>query len=149
MMGVIDDPMLALIARFVVEDIDELGIPDEVFLQQQVDEIKRYVGDATGKKRHQLSLQWIREHAENYRGEWQKRELSRLVLEKRCTDCPLVLRRLNKPFCTIHNRWVSLLREYLTDQISSEKYVEETLDLLNQEKDNLKISVISARVGHG
>lgn len=87
-MGVIDDPMLALIARFVVEDIDELGIPDEVFLQQQVDEIKRYVGDATGKKRHQLSLQWIREHAENYRGEWQKRELSRLVLEKRCTELP-------------------------------------------------------------
>jgi hypothetical protein len=66
-MGVIDVPMLALIARFVVEDIDE------VFLQQQVDEIKRHVGDAEGDELHRLALQWIREHVEHYRREWQKR----------------------------------------------------------------------------
>jgi hypothetical protein len=148
-MGVIDNPMLALIARFIVEDIDDLRIPDEVFLQQQVLEITRHVGDTEGEERHQLALNWIREHAEHYRREWQKKELSRIVLDKRCADCPLVQRGTNKPFCTIHNRWASLLREYLADQISSERYVEETLDLLNRHKENLKISSISRRVCHG
>lgn len=148
-MAVIDDPMLALIARFVVEDIDNLGIRDEVFLQQQTDEIKRYIGDAAGEKRHQLALQWIKEHARHYRREWQKKELSRLVLDKRCADCPLVNRGSGKPYCTIHGRWVVLLKEYLSDEISSENYVEKTLDLLNRHKENLKISAISPHVNHG
>lgn len=78
-MGVIDDPMLALIARFVVEDIDNLCIPDEIFLQQQVDEIKCHIGGADGEERHRLALQWITEHAERYRREWQKKELSRIT----------------------------------------------------------------------
>lgn len=148
-MGVIDDPMLALIARFVVEDIDNLGIPDEIFLQHQADEIKRYVGAATGEKRHELALEWIREYAEHYRREWQKKELSKIVLDRRCEDCPLVHRGSNKPYCTIHSRWVVLLKEYLDNRISSERYVEETLDLLNHQKANLKISAISPRVNHG
>jgi hypothetical protein len=148
-MGVIDDPMLALIARFVVDDIDDLGIPDEVFLQQQVDEITRHVGEAEGEVRHRLALQWIGECAENYRTEWQKQELSRIVLDKRCADCPLVQHGTNKHFCSIHNRWVYLLMEYITDQISSESYVEKTLNLLNQHKENLKISATSSRVSHG
>ena len=148
-MGVIDDPMLALIARFVVEDIDHLGIPDEVFLQQQADEIKRYVGDASGQERHQLALQWIKEHAQYYRREWQKKELSRIVLDKRCADCPLIHNSSKKPFCTIHSRWVVLLKEYIADKIGSEEYVEETLSLLNQHKENLKISAIAAQVNHG
>jgi hypothetical protein len=148
-MGVIDDPMLALIARFVVEDIDNLRIPDEVFLQQQVEEIKRHVGESEGVELHRLALQWIRENAEHYRREWQKKELSRIVLDKRCMDCPLLRRSTNKPFCTIHNRWVALLREYLADQISSERYVEKTLNLLNQHKKNLKITAISSRISHG
>ena len=38
-MGVIDHPMLALIARFVVEDIDDPGTPAEVFLQQQANQL--------------------------------------------------------------------------------------------------------------
>jgi hypothetical protein len=93
-------------------------------------------------------MQWISEHAEHYRSEWQKRELSRIVLEQRCPDCPLKHRDTNKPYCTIHNRWVALLRKYLANRIGSEKYVEETLALLNHHKENLKISSISARVTH-
>lgn len=148
-MGVVDDPMLALIARFVVEDIDNLGIPDEEFMQQQADEINRYVGEATGEERHRLALQWIREHAEHYRLEWQKKKLSRMVLDKRCADCPLMHRGTNKRYCTIHSRWVTLLKEYLADQISSERYVKETLALLDQQKSNLKITTISPHATHG
>lgn len=148
-MGVIDDPMLALIARFVVEDVDDLGIPDEVFLQQQVDEIKRHVGDAEGEEQQRRALQWTKEQAERYRREWQKRELSRLILDRRCADCPLVHHGTNKPFCVIHQRWAALLREYLADQISSECYIEKTLNLLNHHKENLKITAISSRVRYG
>ena len=148
-MGVIDDPMLALIARFVVEDIDDLGIPDEVFLRQQVDEIKRHVGDAEGEEQQRLALQWTKEQAERYRREWQKKELSKIVLDKRCADYPLVHPGTNKPICTIHQRWAALLREYLADQISSETYIESTLNLLNHHKENLKITAISSRVRHG
>lgn len=147
-MSVIDDPMLALIARFVVEDIYNLRIPDKVFLQEQVDEIRRYVGDAQGEERHLMAMQWVREHAEHYRREWQKRELSRIVRDKRCADCPLVHHGTNKPYCTIHRRWVALLREYLADQIGSKRYVEETLNLLKHHKENLKVSTISASIGH-
>ena len=148
-MSVVDDPMLALIARFVVEDIHDLRISDEAFLKQQVREIKRHVGDAEGEERHLLAMQWISEHAAHYRREWQKKELSRIVLDKRCADCPLAHRGTNKPCCIIHNRWVALLRQYLDNRISSEKYVEKTLDLLYQHKEDLKISSISARVAHG
>jgi len=145
-MATIDNPMLALIARFVVKDIDDLRIQDEEFLQHQVNEIKCYVGDAEGEDRRRLALEWIREHAGHYRHEWQKKELSRIVLDKYCADCPLAHRGKSKPFCSIHNRWVSLLKKYLADRITSEKYVEETLELLNHHKENLKISTIFARV---
>jgi hypothetical protein len=60
-----------------------------------------------------------------------EKELSRIVLDKRCADCPLVHRSTNKSFCTIHNHWDSLLRESLADQISSERYVEKALNLPN------------------
>ena len=50
-MCVIDDPMLALIARFVVEDIDNLSISDEIFLQHQVAEIGSYIEDAPSNQR--------------------------------------------------------------------------------------------------
>jgi len=39
-------------------------------------------------------------------------------------DCPLAQHGTNKPLFTIHNRCVSLLGKYLTDTISSERYVE-------------------------
>jgi len=147
MMGVIEDPMLALIARFVVEDIDDLRVPDEAFLRQQVEEIRRHVGAAEGEEKHRLAMQWIREHAEHYRSEWQKKELSRIALDSRCPDCPLVRRGTNKAYCSIHTRWVALLQDYLDERISSESYVEQTLDLLNRHKENLKISAIAAKVG--
>jgi hypothetical protein len=144
-MCIIDDPMLALIARFVVEDIDNLSISDEAYLRQQVAEIRSYIENAPGKQQQQLALAWIKEHAEQYRQEWQRRTFSKIVLDRKCVDCPLT-HDGSKSSCVIHSRWVVLLNEYIADEIGSDTYIEETLNLLNQNKTNLKISAISSKM---
>ena len=144
-MSIIDDPMLALIARFVVEDIDNISISDETYLQHQIAEIRSHIENSPRKQQQQLALAWIKEHAEQYRQEWQRRTLSRIALDKRCTDCHLVRDGSNSS-CVIHSKWVVLLKEYIADEIDSDMYVEETLDLLSQNKSNLKISAISSKM---
>ena len=144
-MCIIDDPTLALIARFVVEDIDNLSISDETFLLSQVAEIRSHIENAPRKQQQQLALTWIKEHAEQYRQEWHRRTLSKMVQDKRCVDCPLV-HGSYKFSCAIHSRWVVLLNEYIADEIDSDIYIEETLNLLNQNKSNLKISAISSKM---
>ena len=138
-MAKIDDPTFALIARFVVDDLDNLSISDEAFLKSQVETICSHINDAPEEQQQQLALAWIKEHAEHYRQEWHRKTLSKCVSDKRCQDCPLVHTNGNE-FCSIHSKWVVLLNEYVTDKIDSEKYIEETLHILGQHKDNLKIS---------
>ncbi len=144
-MCIVDDPILALIARFVVEDIDNLNISEEVFLRRQLTEIRNCIENAPGEQRQELALAWIKEHAEGYRQEWKRRTFSTMILDKRCADCPLI-HDSSISHCIIHNRWVALLKEYIADEISSEKYLEETLDLLTQHKSHLKISVVSSKI---
>ena len=144
-MCIIDDPMLALIARFVVEDIDNLSVSDEMYLQHQVAEIRSYIENAPGEQQQQLALAWIKEHAEQCRQEWQKRTFSRIALDKRCVDCPLI-HDGSESSCVIHSRWIELLNEYIADEIGSDIYIKETLGLLNQNKANLKISAISSKM---
>ena len=144
-MCILDDPMLALIARFVVEDIDNLSVSDEIYLQHQVAEIRSYIENSPGEQQQQLALAWIKEHAKQYRQEWQRKTFSKVAPNKRCTDCPLAQDGSNSS-CFIHGRWVVLLKEYIADEISSDIYVEETLNLLNQNKTNLKISAISSKM---
>ena len=141
-MCIIDDPMLALIARFVVEDLDNINISDEIFLQQQITEIRSHIGKSqTKQKQQQLALEWIKEHAEQYRQEWRRRTFSKAVLDKRCADCPLI-HDGSSSFCVIHSKWVVLLKKYVADEIGSDDYIEETLNLLEQNKTNLKVSAI-------
>jgi len=144
-MCIVDDPMLALIARFVVENIDNLSISDEMYLQHQVTEIRSYIEKYPGKQRQQLALAWIKEHAEQYRQEWKKKTFSKIVLDKRCVDCPLI-DDSSKSSCAIHSQWVALLKEYMADEIGSDIYIEETLHLLKTNKTNLKISAISSKM---
>jgi len=141
-MCIIDDPMLALIARFVVEDIDNINISDEIFLQQQITEIQNHIKKSPQKKQQQQALEWIKEHAEQYRQDWRRRTFSRVVLDKRCADCPLV-HDSSSSFCTIHSKWVVLLKEYVADKIGSDEYIKEALNLLEQNKTNLKVSAVN------
>ena len=138
-MCILDDPLLALIARFVVDDLDNLSVSDEAFLKSQVAAVRSHVGHAPVEQQQQLALGWIKEHAESYRQDWQKKTLSKVVAEKRCNDCPLIRDNTNA-FCTIHDKWVILLNEYVSNKIDSAKYIEETLAILTRNKNDLKIS---------
>ena len=138
-MCILDDPILALIARFVVDDLDNLSVSDEVFLKSQVSAINAHIESAPEEQQQQLAMSWIKEHAEDYRTDWQKKALSRFVVDRRCLDCPLVHDNDNG-FCTIHSRWIILLNDYVSNRIDSEKYIEETLNVLAQHKNKLKVS---------
>ena len=89
-MCILDDPVLALIARFVVDDLDNLSVSDEAFLKTQVETICTHVEDAPVEEQQRLALSWITEHAEQYRRDWHRKTLSRYVADKRCRDCPLI-----------------------------------------------------------
>ena len=135
--------MLALIARFVV-DVGRLDEPNDVFLRQQFSEIKRYIAKYPDDQQQQRALEWIQEHAERYRLEWQKNKLSETIGGARCSDCPLVDDGATSQ-CDIHEQWAALLQSYIADELDSEQYVKDTLRLLNEHKTRLKIGVSSAK----
>jgi hypothetical protein len=144
-MSPLDDPTLALIARFVVDDIEELSVSDEKFLRHQLIEIQNHIEDAPVEQRQQMVMDWIREHAENYRSDWQKKTITDSLLKKRCRDCPLV-HGGKGTHCDIHQRWLVLLNDYLKGKLETTEYVDQTLELLQQHKDELKVSRISAQI---
>lgn len=144
-MSFVDDPTLALIVRFVTDDIDALSDADEEFLKQQLEEIHQLVANEAADQRQQIILDWIKEYAEQYRNQWHTTALTRLLSESRCKDCPLI-RQGDDRQCVIHHRWTLLLEKYLTGGISTDTYVEETLYLLKEQKELLKISRISSRL---
>lgn len=140
-MPTLDDPVLALIARFVDSDSDNISNLNEAFLRSQVETINSHIKDAPKEHRQQLALTWITEHAEQYRQNWLKKTLSRCATTRQCNDCPL-LQSSKKEYCNIHSEWVILLNEYVSDRIDSEEYIEETLHVLTQHKNELKVSEV-------
>jgi len=142
---ILDDSMLALIARFVVDDIGKLSISDEKFLKHQVLEIKSQIEDVPREQQQKVILDWIQEHAEQYRKKWQSKAITQLLLHKRCSDCPLIDNG-SSGNCSIHNKWIELLKEYLAGEVDSEEYVVESLRILDEHKQELKISRIATRL---
>ncbi len=140
-MFVVDDPMLALIARFVV-DFDRLGITNEQFLKQQVESIKDYVSKYPEEERAEKALEWIEAYAEQYRTDWQESVVSKRLTNKRCPDCPLIDHG-SSSHCDVHQRWVDLLNNYMAEVITSSTYVKGTLKLMTEHKDRLKVSKVS------
>lgn len=144
-MCILDDPMLALIARFVIKDIDNINISDQLFLQQQLIELKNHTDGLPQEQRHSIAMEWIKEHAERYRQEWDSKTITERIFTRRCTDCPII-NNGTMSFCVIHKKWNELLEAYSVRNIESEEYIKETLDLLTQHKNRLKISTISPNI---
>ncbi len=141
----LDDPMLALIARFVVREADLLELDNEQYLREQLARIRRHIEMFPEEQKEQAALDWIAEHAQRYRQEWQNRQqLPGLLPERRCPDCPLVDHGSGSS-CMIHRRWVGLLNEYMAGEIHSDSYIEATLRLLREHKNHLKISLVPSR----
>lgn len=144
-MTILDDSLLALIARFVVDDIEKLSISDEKFLKHQVMEIKNHIEHVPREQQQKVILEWIHEHAEQYRKQWQHKAITQVLLHKRCSDCPLIDNSSSRN-CAIHEQWLGLVKDYLAGKIDSEQYVVESLHLLEDHKQELKITRIAARL---
>ena len=92
------------------------------------------------KEKELRAIEWIEKFAREYRKIWEKEIIDREFSEQRCPDCPLSESSI-LGHCQIHDRWLELLQQYANDEINSKKYVENTLKLLSQHKENLKIKL--------
>lgn len=135
-MYIVDDPMLALIARFVGIDKYQ-GVSEQEFLQHQVEAIRSYVASFPDQERNERAINWVEQYAEQYRKNWQRNYLVRWLQELRCPDCPLANSHAMR-HCKIHDQWSDLLVRYVEEKISSREFVEKTLKLLSENKEMLK-----------
>lgn len=140
-----DDPTLSLIARFVGSEAHP-GVSDAEFLLRQVAEIEQYVERFPAAQREQRALQWIEANALKYRKNSEKQATVDGLARARCADCPLAGGSMSSP-CSIHGRWLKLLRLYAASELSSHDYVEKSLELLATHKDHLKIKHCREAVG--
>ncbi len=136
-MVIVDDPMLALIMRFVSQG-ESLKTSDEEFMFRQVVAIGEYVGQFPPEEKSQRAMEWIERHAERYRQEWQRSVATRQFSNKRCPDCPLIANDSDS-HCVIHERWQALLQSYADDEITSTEYVEDAMRLLEEHKAQLQV----------
>lgn len=137
-MLIVDDPLLALIVRFVVGQ-DRLDMSDEEFIQRQLQTLQRYVERFPAHEHAARAMEWVAENAEGYRRSWQKNLVSRCAPNQRCPDCPLASSS-GQGHCEVHARWLQLLGAYVEGQIGSEAYVQDTLELLRQHKAELRVT---------
>jgi hypothetical protein len=82
-------------------------------------------------------MEWIQQHAENYRRDWQRRTLSRQSFYLRCEDCPMQSLGATEQ-CEIHEQWLYLLRLYTAGKLSSQSYIERALAALRDSKEQLR-----------
>ena len=133
----LDDPLLALLLRFVI-NTEQTPAADEEFLLRQIRTIKWYLTQFPSSEQEAKVMEWIEQHAERYRWEWRRRDMSSRTAYVRCEDCPLAGLGAYE-HCEIHEQWLYLLRQYTTGQVNTRGYVESCLDLLQHHKDELKL----------
>jgi hypothetical protein len=135
-MFIVDDPLLTLILRFVT-DTDRSDTSNEEFLQRQIQTLKRYLAQFPEHQQGAKAMEWIGQHAENYRRDWQRRTLSRQSFYLRCEDCPMQRFGATEQ-CEIHEQWLYLLRLYTAGKLSSQGYIERSLAALGDSKELLR-----------
>ncbi|MDH3974451.1 MAG: hypothetical protein OEV42_09255 [Deltaproteobacteria bacterium] len=136
-MYTINDSMFALMLRFI-DHKKEIAFSDHDFIQKQLREIEGHINNYPVEERGERAIEWIEKHAANYRKRWENDIIGKEVSNKRCPDCPLAETN-GGGHCEIHEQWLELLDQYVTDKINSRKYVENGLKLLADHKEDLKI----------
>ncbi len=138
-MYTIDDPMIALILRFVGRH-QGITVSDHDFVRQQLAVIQEHLGRFPPEEQESRALEWVEEHAHGYRERWLKEVLGEMFSNRGCPDCPLS--EIATPeHCQIHQQWLDLLRQYATDEINSRVYVQNSLRLLGRHKEDLKVKL--------
>ena len=78
----LDDPTLALIARFVVHDAELQELHNEEYLRVQLASIRRHIKAFPPEQQEQAAFDWIEQYASDefeQAAEWLRTELNRLV----------------------------------------------------------------------
>ncbi|MCP5159677.1 MAG: hypothetical protein H6974_13830 [Gammaproteobacteria bacterium] len=143
-MYIVDDPMLALITRFMC-GAQNREVSDAEFLLRQIAAIERYVEQFPDSERDVRAMEWIGAYAQQYRRQWQKKAVAQTLAKERCPDCPLA-GESRSAHCEIHAFWLKLLQHYIADEISSREYAENTLKLLDGYKNRLKVGLTRKRL---
>lgn len=143
MMYTINDPMFALILRFVGRG-QKITFQNDKFIKKELKAIRAHIEKFPPEERELRALEWIEAHASEYRKSWEKETIGGELSRQRCPDCPLAVMD-DSEHCEIHDEWLNLLQRYAADEISSREYVENTLRLIAQHKENLKIKLSAMR----
>lgn len=133
MMFVVDDPFMALILRFVVDTENE-GLSSEEYLQRQLKALRKYLAPFPEAEHRTRAMEWITEHAARFRRDWERNTVANRTQYLRCADCPLADVGASEQ-CEIHEQWLYLLHLYLTDETTSQEYIEDALVLLGKYKE--------------
>ena len=141
----IDDPMLALILRFIGRS-QEITFRDDEFLQDQLRAIGRHIEGFPPEERQARAFEWVEKHARDYRDRWAQGVVDEVFSGQRCPDCPLAGTDLAEN-CQIHERWLELLHRYIADEISTRTYTEDSLALLARHKEDLRVNPTRVQEG--
>ncbi|MDX8403561.1 MAG: hypothetical protein R8K54_04045 [Mariprofundaceae bacterium] len=129
--------MLTLILRFAGHK-QEIAFSDQEFIRKQLKVIQEYLEKYPPEEQESRAIEWIAMRARKYRKMWEKESITKEVSSHRCPDCPLSDPGVFE-YCQIHSQWLKLLQQYAANEINSKKYVESSLEILAQNKENLKI----------
>ena len=138
-MYTIDDPMFALILRFVGHN-QKITFCDHDFIQKQVKAIQEHIEKFPPEEKQLRAIEWIEKYAREYRERWVNEIIDNKFSSQRCSDCPLSEINILE-HCQIHEHWLELLQQYAADEINAKIYVENTLKLLAQHKEDIKMKL--------
>lgn len=138
-MYTIDDPMFALILRFVGYN-KKISFQDQAFIQNELRAIQEHIKKFPSEERGSRAMEWIEKYAHEYRKRWEEEIIDKELSNQVCPDCPLSDNN-DSEHCQIHEQWMTLLHQYAADKIDSRKYIENTLNLITQHKEDLKIKL--------
>ena len=141
-MFVVDDPLMALILRFVVNE-DDTDSSDNDFLKRQIKTLRKYLAQFPDAEHSSRAIEWIGQHAARYRRDWEKSTVASRTTYLRCADCPLAYLGAAEQ-CEIHEQWTYLLHRYISGDATNREYVETALALLGEYKEQQKLRVTSA-----
>jgi predicted metal-dependent hydrolase len=137
-MYTINDAMLTLILRFAGRK-QEIAFSNQEFIQNQLKAIQEHLEKYPPEEQESRAIEWIAMRARKYRKMWEKESITKEVSHHRCLDCPLSNSDVFE-HCQIHGQWLELLQQYAANEITSKKYIESALEMLAQNKENLKIN---------
>ncbi len=136
-MFTLDDPMIALLLRFVGRN-QKIRFRDSDFLQKQLVAVTKHIARYPPEDQRARAMEWVESYAREYRDAWVKEIVDDMFVGQRCPDCPMVQVDVTGN-CLIHDQWLVLLQQYIADEINARTYVESSLRLLARHKEDLKL----------